>query len=162
MARCRDMVHLNAAEEMGSTRNSDGHRNRKTTAIVLYLAGRWRNRRCSSCWDRMPVFKEAKDAGILIVLVDRMAAVCDDLYACFIGPDFILEGQNACKEMARLNNKGNKLNSRNRRDRRHPYEGSRKLKNYPIWRSSLQTGDLHAKGRRTKPSETSGESTVST
>jgi ABC-type sugar transport system substrate-binding protein len=54
------------------------------------------------------VFKEAKDAGIPIVLVDRMAAVDDDLYATFIGSDFILEGQNACKEMARLlDNKGN-------------------------------------------------------
>lgn len=54
------------------------------------------------------VFKEAKDAGIPIVLVDRTAAVSDDLYATFIGSDFILEGQNACKEMATLlGDKGN-------------------------------------------------------
>lgn len=53
------------------------------------------------------VFKEAKDAGIPIVLVDRRAAVSEDLYATFIGSDFIVEGQNACKEMARLlNEKG--------------------------------------------------------
>ncbi|WP_070000301.1 ABC transporter substrate-binding protein [Cellulosilyticum sp. I15G10I2] len=54
------------------------------------------------------VFKEAKDAGIPIVLVDRRADVPEDLYAAFIGSDFILEGQNAAKEMAALlNNKGN-------------------------------------------------------
>lgn len=48
------------------------------------------------------VFKEAKDAGIPIVLVDRGADVSDDLYATFIGSDFIEEGKNACIEMARL------------------------------------------------------------
>lgn len=54
------------------------------------------------------VFKEAKDAGIPIVLVDRRADVPEDLYAGFIGSDFILEGQNAAKEMAALlGNKGN-------------------------------------------------------
>lgn len=54
------------------------------------------------------VFKEAKDAGIPIVLVDRRADVPEDLYAGFIGSDFILEGQNAAKEMATLlGGKGN-------------------------------------------------------
>jgi ABC-type sugar transport system substrate-binding protein len=54
------------------------------------------------------VFKEAKDAGIPIILVDRRAAVPEDLYASFIGSDFILEGKNAADEMAKLlNNKGN-------------------------------------------------------
>ncbi len=54
------------------------------------------------------VFKEAKDAGIPIILVDRRAAVPEDLYASFIGSDFILEGNNAADEMAKLlNNKGN-------------------------------------------------------
>ncbi len=48
------------------------------------------------------VFQEAKDAGIPIVLVDRRADVPDDLFATFIGSDFVLEGQNACKEMAAL------------------------------------------------------------
>lgn len=57
-------------------------------------------------WDA--VFTEAKDAGIPIVLVDRTAKVSDDLYATFIGSDFIKEGQNAADEMAKmLNNKGN-------------------------------------------------------
>lgn len=54
------------------------------------------------------VFQEAKDAGIPIILVDRRAAVSEDLYATFIGSDFVLEGENACKEMAiLLGNKGN-------------------------------------------------------
>ena len=57
-------------------------------------------------WDA--VFTEAKDAGIPIVLVDRKAKVSDDLYATFIGSDFITEGQNAADELAKLlNNKGN-------------------------------------------------------
>jgi galactofuranose transport system substrate-binding protein len=51
-------------------------------------------------WDA--VFTEAKEAGIPIVLVDRMADVDEDLYATFIGSDFIVEGQNAAKEMAEL------------------------------------------------------------
>lgn len=48
------------------------------------------------------VFQEAKDAGIPIILVDRRADVPEDLYAAFIGSDFVLEGENACKEMAKL------------------------------------------------------------
>jgi len=57
-------------------------------------------------WDA--VFTEAKDAGIPIVLLDRRAKVSDDLYATFIGSDFITEGQNAADELAKLlNNKGN-------------------------------------------------------
>lgn len=48
------------------------------------------------------VFKEAKDAGIPIVLVDRKADVAEDLYATFIGSDFIEEGKNACIEMSKL------------------------------------------------------------
>ncbi len=51
-------------------------------------------------WDA--VFEEAKQAGIPIVLVDRMANVSEDLYATYIGPDVILEGHNAAIEMARL------------------------------------------------------------
>jgi simple sugar transport system substrate-binding protein len=57
-------------------------------------------------WDT--VLKEAKDAGIPVIFVDRMAKVPDDLYATFIGSDFIEEGMNAAKEMGRLlNGKGN-------------------------------------------------------
>lgn len=54
------------------------------------------------------VFKEAKDAKIPIILVDRGAKVDESLYATFIGSDFIQEGKNAAAEMAKLlNNKGN-------------------------------------------------------
>jgi simple sugar transport system substrate-binding protein len=54
------------------------------------------------------VFAEVKAAGIPLVLLDRHAAVADDLYSAFIGSDFKLEGENACKEMATLlSNKGN-------------------------------------------------------
>lgn len=48
------------------------------------------------------VFTEAKEAGIPIVLVDRMADVEESLYATFIGSDFIEEGKNAAIEMAAL------------------------------------------------------------
>ena len=48
------------------------------------------------------VFTEAKEAGIPIILVDRMADVPDDLYASFIGSDFIEEGKNAAIEMSNL------------------------------------------------------------
>lgn len=51
-------------------------------------------------WDA--VFTEAKDAGIPIVLVDRMAAVDESLYVTFIGSDFIEEGKNAAIEMSNL------------------------------------------------------------
>jgi len=51
-------------------------------------------------WDA--VFTEAKEAGIPIVLVDRMAKVDEKLYSTFIGSDFILEGKNAAIEMATL------------------------------------------------------------
>ena len=51
-------------------------------------------------WDA--VFTEAKDAGIPIVLLDHMADVPDDLYATFIGSDFIEEGKNAAIEMSNL------------------------------------------------------------
>jgi simple sugar transport system substrate-binding protein len=48
------------------------------------------------------VFQEARDAGIPIILVDRGADVSEDLYTSFIGSDFVLEGENACLEMANL------------------------------------------------------------
>ena len=53
-------------------------------------------------WD--DVFKEAKDAGIPIILVDRRAAVPPDLYVTFIGSDFLEEGRNAARIMAKLTN----------------------------------------------------------
>lgn len=51
-------------------------------------------------WD--DVFKEAKDAGIPIILVDRRADVPPDLYVTFIGSDFLEEGRNAARIMAKL------------------------------------------------------------
>ncbi len=51
-------------------------------------------------WD--DVFKEAKDAGIPIILVDRRADVSPDLYVTFIGSDFLEEGRNAARIMAKL------------------------------------------------------------
>lgn len=54
------------------------------------------------------VFKEVKDAGIPLVLVDRMADVPEDLYTCFLGSDFEEEGKKAAEEMATLlGGKGN-------------------------------------------------------
>ncbi len=53
-------------------------------------------------WD--PIFREAKNAGIPIILVDRRAAVPDDLYATYLGSDFFAEGQNAARVMARIAN----------------------------------------------------------
>jgi simple sugar transport system substrate-binding protein len=54
------------------------------------------------------VFKEAKDAGIPIILVDRRAAVPEDMYVTYIGSDFVEEGRNAARTMAKIvNNKAN-------------------------------------------------------
>jgi len=50
------------------------------------------------------VLQEAKNAGIPVILVDRRAAVSDDLFATFIGSDFVLEGKNSAIEMAKLMN----------------------------------------------------------
>ena len=51
-------------------------------------------------WD--DVFKEAKDAGIPFSLVDRRADVSPVLYVTFIGSDFLEEGRNAARIMAKL------------------------------------------------------------
>ena len=57
-------------------------------------------------WDS--VFQEAKDAGIPIILVDRRADVAEDLYATYLGSDFVEEGRNAAKVMVELlGNEGN-------------------------------------------------------
>ena len=54
------------------------------------------------------VFQEAKDAGIPIILVDRRAAVSEDLYVAHLGSDFAEEGRNAARVMVKLlNGKGN-------------------------------------------------------
>ncbi len=44
-----------------------------------------------------PVLQEAKKAGIPVIMSDRRAKVSDDLYATFIGSDFVEEGRMAGK-----------------------------------------------------------------
>ena len=47
-------------------------------------------------WDT--VLQEAKDAGIPVIIVDRMVDVSDDsLYTAWVGSNFKLEGQKACE-----------------------------------------------------------------
>lgn len=53
-------------------------------------------------WDE--IFQEANDAGIPIVLVDRRADVPEDFYVTYLGSDFLEEGRNAARVMARLTN----------------------------------------------------------
>ena len=48
------------------------------------------------------VFGEVKAAGIPLILLDRHAQVPEDLFSAFIGSDFMEEGRNACREVARL------------------------------------------------------------
>jgi galactofuranose transport system substrate-binding protein len=55
------------------------------------------------------VFKEAKDAGIPIILVDRRADVPDDLYVTYLGSDFVEEGRKAGIEMNKLMPNGGKI-----------------------------------------------------
>ena len=50
------------------------------------------------------VFREAKEAGIPIILVDRRAAVPEDLYVTYLGSDFMEEGRNAARVMVKLVN----------------------------------------------------------
>ena len=49
-----------------------------------------------------PIFREAKEAGIPIILLDRRAAVPEDLYVTLLGSDFLEEGKNAAREMIKL------------------------------------------------------------
>jgi ABC-type sugar transport system substrate-binding protein len=48
------------------------------------------------------VFQEAKDAGIPLILVDRRADVPENLYVSYLGSDFVEEGRNAAREMAKI------------------------------------------------------------
>lgn len=50
------------------------------------------------------VFREAKAAGIPIILSDRRASVPEDLYVTYMGSDFIEEGRNAARALAQLVN----------------------------------------------------------
>ncbi len=101
-----------------------------------------------------PVFKEAKDAGIPIILVDRRASVPDDMYKAYLGSDFMEEGRNAARILARLvNGKANivelvgTVDSAPANDR---YKGFREvLKDYPEMKIiDSQTGDfLRSQGK---------------
>jgi ABC-type sugar transport system substrate-binding protein len=53
-------------------------------------------------WDE--VFKEAYDAGIPIILVDRRADIPDKYYVSYLGSDFLEEGRNAARSMAQIVN----------------------------------------------------------
>lgn len=100
------------------------------------------------------VFQEAKAAGIPIILVDRRADVSEDLYATYLGSDFLEEGRNAARVMAKLvNGKANlvelvgTIGSAPANDR---YKGFREvLKDYPGLRIiASESGDFtHARGK---------------
>ena len=49
-----------------------------------------------------PIFREAKEAGIPIILVDRWADVPDSLYVTYLGSDFVEEGRNSARVMLKL------------------------------------------------------------
>ncbi len=55
------------------------------------------------------VLQEAKDAGIPVIMVDRRADVPRDLYATYLGSDFVVEGQKAGDEMNKLLPDGGKI-----------------------------------------------------
>jgi galactofuranose transport system substrate-binding protein len=103
-------------------------------------------------WDE--VFQEAREAGIPIILVDRRAAVPEDLYVAYLGSDFLEEGRNAARVMAKLvDGKANivelvgTINSAPANDR---YKGFREiLKDYPEMKIiDSESGDFtRAKGR---------------
>jgi simple sugar transport system substrate-binding protein len=103
-------------------------------------------------WD--DVFQEAKDAGIPIILVDRRAAVSEDLYVSYLGSDFLEEGRNAARIMVKLvNEKANivelvgTVGSAPANDR---YAGFRQiLQDYPGMRIlDSKSGDFtHARGK---------------
>jgi len=100
------------------------------------------------------VFQEAKEAGIPIILVDRRAAVPEDLYVTLMGSDFLEEGRNAARVMAKLmNGKANivelvgTIDSAPANDR---YKGFREiLQDYPDMKIiDSETGDFtRAKGK---------------
>lgn len=50
------------------------------------------------------VFQEAKDAGIPIILVDRRAVVPDNLYVTLFGSDFVEEGRESARTLAKIVN----------------------------------------------------------
>lgn len=98
------------------------------------------------------VFQEAKDAGIPIILVDRRAAVPEDLYVSYLGSDFVEEGRKAGNEMNKLLPDGGKIvelvgtvGSAPANDR---YKGFRETMNAKIEIIDSQSGDFtRAKGK---------------
>lgn len=56
-----------------------------------------------------PVLKEAKDAGIPVIVSDRRPAVPDDLYVTFIGSDFVKEGEMAAEWLVQKMNGNAKI-----------------------------------------------------
>jgi galactofuranose transport system substrate-binding protein len=100
------------------------------------------------------VFEEARNAGIPIILVDRRAAVPEDLYVSYLGSDFLEEGRNAARQMVRLmNGKANIVELMGTTDSapaNDRYKGFREiLKDYPDMRIiDSQDGDFTlAKGK---------------
>ncbi len=55
------------------------------------------------------VLQEAKDAGIPVIMVDRRANVPRELYATYLGSDFVEEGRKAGNEMNNLLPEGGKI-----------------------------------------------------
>jgi simple sugar transport system substrate-binding protein len=48
------------------------------------------------------VLQQAKDAGKIVVVEDRRIDAPEDMYATYIGSDFVLEGKKAAEEMCKL------------------------------------------------------------
>jgi simple sugar transport system substrate-binding protein len=48
------------------------------------------------------VFSEVQAAGIPLILVDRRAAVPEDLYVTYLGSDFVEEGRNSARVMSKI------------------------------------------------------------
>ena len=98
------------------------------------------------------VFQEAKDAGIPIILVDRRAAVPEDMYVTYLGSDFVEEGRRAALEMNKLLPNGGKIvelvgtvGSAPANDR---YKGFREKMNSNITILDSQSGDFtRARGK---------------
>ena len=51
-----------------------------------------------------PDLREAKRAGIPVILSDRRVDAGEDLYACFLGSDFVEEGRRAARWLAKATN----------------------------------------------------------
>jgi len=102
-----------------------------------------------------PVLREAKQAGIPVVLSDRRADVSDEsLYTTFIGSDFVQEGRRAAEFLVKkMNQKANIAElegtpgSAPANDRKKGFDDV--IKNYPDMKVLMsQTGDFtRAKGK---------------